>query len=149
MHSTNNMDSGKPLVDFSKFFDGENLEQDDIVLWFSEYPRHPFVVPSLILSLLSDLGMHHLPHTEDFPITLMSTAQSTVAFRPHNYLSSGPSRQTVQQAELDLTSDRVVVDTYEKLTVCQAPVIVDSDYSDFQIDYTVSKMPKPTLCANC
>jgi hypothetical protein len=37
-HSANNMDSAYPIVDFSKFFDGENIEQEDIVLWFSECP---------------------------------------------------------------------------------------------------------------
>ena len=37
-HSANNMDSAYPIVDFSKFFDGENLEQEDIVLWFSKFP---------------------------------------------------------------------------------------------------------------
>ncbi|KAF9035220.1 hypothetical protein BJ165DRAFT_1533720 [Panaeolus papilionaceus] len=58
----------------------------------------------------------------------MSTAQSSVVFGPHNYLLSDPSRQTVQlQVELDLTGDKV---------------IVDADYSDFQIDYTVNKMHK-------
>ncbi|KAF9035120.1 copper amine oxidase [Panaeolus papilionaceus] len=129
MHSTNNMDSGKPLVDFSKFFDGENLEHDDITLACIISPT-PRISPS--------------------PSCPPPNPPSPSALRPHNYLSSGPSRQTVQQVELDLTSDRVVVDTYKKLTVCQAPpVIVDSDYSDFQIDYTVSKTPKPTLCANC
>ncbi|EAU83093.2 copper amine oxidase [Coprinopsis cinerea okayama7 len=130
-HSTNNMDSGKPLVDFSKFFDGENLEQEDIVLWFN-------------------LGMHHLPHTGDLPITLMSTAQSSVVFSPHNYLLSDPTRQTVQQIEIDLTGEKPVVDNYGKKTdVCYTPRIVEDDYTQYEGGSTVSKMPHHVPCTNC
>ncbi|PPQ63631.1 hypothetical protein CVT24_004383 [Panaeolus cyanescens] len=129
-HSANNMDSGKPIIDFSKFFDGESLEQEDLVLWFN-------------------VGMHHLPHTGDLPITLISTAQSSVIFSPHNYLLSDPSRQTVQQVELDLMGEKVAVDTYgKKVASCQTPLFVDGDYTDYVGGYTISKMPR-VPCENC
>jgi primary-amine oxidase len=43
-HRLNNQDTENPPVDFSKFFDGESLNQTDLVLWLN-------------------LGMHHVPHT--------------------------------------------------------------------------------------
>lgn len=131
-HSSNNMDSGKPVVNFAKFFDGENLEQEDIVLWFN-------------------LGMHHIPHTGDLPTTLMSTAQSSVVFSPHNYLLSDPTRQTVQQVEIDLTGDKPVTDSYgKKVDVCQTPLVVEPAFDDYVGGSTVSKMPAPRIvCEHC
>lgn len=43
-HAYNNQDTENPPVDFSKFFDGESLDQTDLVLWLN-------------------LGMHHVPNT--------------------------------------------------------------------------------------
>lgn len=79
--AANNMDPGSPLINFSRFFDSEPLQQEDLVLWFN-------------------LGMHHVPHSGDLPNTVMSTAQSSVVLTPHNYLPGDPSRQTVQQVEV-------------------------------------------------
>ncbi|KAG4431873.1 hypothetical protein IFR05_012650 [Cadophora sp. M221] len=57
---------GAPPVDFSKFFNGECLLQEDIVAWIN-------------------LGMHHYTRAEDLPNTLMSEAHSSVMFSPHNW----------------------------------------------------------------
>lgn len=43
-HRFNNQDTADPPVDFAKYFDGESLNQTDLVLWLN-------------------LGMHHVPHT--------------------------------------------------------------------------------------
>jgi primary-amine oxidase len=43
-HIFNTMDKSNPPINFDKFFDGESLRQQDLVLWFN-------------------LGMHHVPHT--------------------------------------------------------------------------------------
>lgn len=32
-HANNAYDPYHPIVDFSKYFDGENLQQEDLVLW--------------------------------------------------------------------------------------------------------------------
>ena len=47
-HAFNDYDTARPLIDFNNFFDGDNLIQEDLVLWFN-------------------LGMHHVPHTGDLP----------------------------------------------------------------------------------
>ena len=142
------MDPRDPVINFSKFFDGENLEQEDIVLWFSQSLHHlssasrPNYVPR------SDLGMHHLPHTGDLPTTLMSTAQSSVIFSPHNYLLSDPTRQTVQQIEIDIGGEKVKIDhNGKKLDVCSDSLVVDGDYTKF-IPYgdAESKLPE---CEGC
>lgn len=74
------------MVDFSKYFDGEDIEQEDIVMYFN-------------------LGMHHVPHTGDLPNTVFSTAQSGMMILPHNYLLSDPSRQATQQIRIDYNNN--------------------------------------------
>lgn len=76
-HPYNGMDVADPMVNFDTFFDGENIEQEDIVVWFN-------------------LGMHHLPHTGDLPNTVFTTAHSSVQFMPLNYYESDISRETRQ-----------------------------------------------------
>ncbi|KAI5810568.1 copper amine oxidase [Pyronema omphalodes] len=79
--SASNRDGEHPLVEFGKFFNGENVKQEDIVVWFN-------------------LGMHHVPHTGDLPNTVMTGAQSSVMISPHNYLPEDASRQTMQQIDI-------------------------------------------------
>ena len=80
----NGLDSERPVVDFGKFFDGDSLDQEDLVLYFN-------------------LGMHHVPHTGDLPNTVTTTARSSLAIMPQNYLLSDPSRQTVHQVRLNFS----------------------------------------------
>ncbi|KAF2497656.1 primary-amine oxidase [Lophium mytilinum] len=56
----------KPQQDFLKFFDGESIEQEDIVVWFN-------------------LGMHHFTRAEDVPVTLYTEAFSSITFSPQNF----------------------------------------------------------------
>jgi primary-amine oxidase len=70
-----------PLINFDNFFDGESLEQEDLVLWFN-------------------LGMHHIPHTGDLPNTVFTTAHSAVQISPSNYFSHDQSRDTVNMVRL-------------------------------------------------
>jgi primary-amine oxidase len=46
----NNQDVHNPPVNFASFFNGESLDQTDLVVWVH-------------------LGMHHVPHTGDLPNT--------------------------------------------------------------------------------
>ncbi|KAA8650469.1 hypothetical protein EYZ11_000831 [Aspergillus tanneri] len=80
-HAYNNQDVHDPPVDFSRFFDGESLNQTDLVLWLN-------------------LGMHHVPHTGDLPNTVMTTAHAGLRFTPVNYLLDNPSRRTRQAVRI-------------------------------------------------
>lgn len=78
----------------------------------------------------------------------MSTAQSSVIFSPHNYLLSDPTRQTVQQIEIDVAGEEVKIDhNGKKPDVCSASLVVDGDYTRY-IPYgdTESKLPE---CEGC
>lgn len=57
---------GAPPVDFHNFFDGENITQQDLVTWIN-------------------VGMHHLPASEDVPNTKTNTAASSFFLTPFNY----------------------------------------------------------------
>ncbi|KAG1906828.1 amine oxidase catalytic domain-containing protein [Suillus fuscotomentosus] len=57
---------GAPPVDFHNFFDGENITQQDLVTWIN-------------------VGMHHLPASEDVPNTRTNTAASSFFLTPFNY----------------------------------------------------------------
>ena len=48
---------GAPVVNFHKFFDGENITQEDLVAWVN-------------------VGTHHLPQAEDSPNTRTNLAAS-------------------------------------------------------------------------
>lgn len=84
-HPYNLEDVHNPPINFDDFFDGEDLTQTDLVVWFN-------------------LGMHHLPETGDLPNTVFTQARSGVQFVPSNFLPSDPSRQTVQQERVNYTS---------------------------------------------
>ncbi|KAK0648719.1 copper amine oxidase [Cercophora newfieldiana] len=55
-----------PQQDFSKFFDGESIENEDLTVWFN-------------------LGMHHFTRSEDIPVTLFTEASSSILFAPQNF----------------------------------------------------------------
>ncbi|KFA67618.1 hypothetical protein S40285_04960 [Stachybotrys chlorohalonatus IBT 40285] len=56
----------KPQQDFLKFFDGDDVVDEDVVLWFN-------------------LGMHHFTRAEDIPVTLYTEAVSSIVFAPQNF----------------------------------------------------------------
>ncbi|CAK5278719.1 unnamed protein product [Mycena citricolor] len=87
-HAHNDYDPGHPIIDFSEFLDGDNLEQEDIVVWLN-------------------LGMHHVPHTGDMPNTVFTTAQSAFIISPHNYLLNDASRTTRQMVRIDYNASGV------------------------------------------
>ena len=77
-HPHNSYDIWEPLVNFDNFFDGEDLVQEDLVVWFN-------------------LGMHHLPHTGDLPNTLFTNAHAGIQFSPLNYYDKDVSTETLSQ----------------------------------------------------
>ncbi|EGE81971.1 lysyl oxidase, variant 2 [Blastomyces dermatitidis ER-3] len=56
----------KPQQDFSRFFNGESLDQEDLVVWVN-------------------MGMHHFTRSEDVPVTLNSDSYASMVFTPHNF----------------------------------------------------------------
>ncbi|KAL1954010.1 hypothetical protein VTO42DRAFT_1831 [Malbranchea cinnamomea] len=61
----------KPQQDFSKFFDGESLDQEDLVVWVN-------------------MGMHHFTRAEDVPMTLYTEAYASMVFAPQNFFDRAP-----------------------------------------------------------
>ncbi|KAH7324802.1 copper amine oxidase [Stachybotrys elegans] len=55
-----------PLIEFWKYFNGEDISQKDLVIFFN-------------------LGMQHYTRSEDIPNTLMSEAHSSIMFAPQNW----------------------------------------------------------------
>lgn len=125
-HFANNVDTSQPVVNFKKFFDGESLDQEDIVMWFN-------------------LGMHHAPHTGDLPNTVFTTAHSGMMIEPFNYLDSSPVKQTRHMVRIDYTSDGDITKV-EKFGV-KAPVCdvnmksVDRDLKGNIAPVVVRKFP--------
>jgi primary-amine oxidase len=56
----------EPQQDFAALFDGESVEDEDLVVWFN-------------------LGMHHFTRSEDVPVTLYTEASSSIVFAPQNF----------------------------------------------------------------
>lgn len=71
-----------PQQDFARFFDGERVEAEDLVVWFN-------------------LGMHHFTRAEDVPVTLYSEAVSSIMFAPQNFFD--------RAQDGDLTNRRWIV----------------------------------------
>jgi primary-amine oxidase len=87
----NSYDPMHPTIDFNKFFNGESLDQQDLVIYFN-------------------LGMHHLPNTADLPNTVTTTAISSLLIAPQNYLAGDASRNTIHQVRLDFDEKSKVID---------------------------------------
>ncbi|KAJ2906807.1 hypothetical protein MKZ38_010798 [Zalerion maritima] len=81
-HPYNNQDTENPPVNFATFFDGESLNQTDLVVWFN-------------------LGMHHVPNTGDLPTTVFTTAHSGIQFMPANYFDVGVNKRTVNMVRVN------------------------------------------------
>ncbi|KAH9914348.1 amine oxidase catalytic domain-containing protein [Fomitopsis serialis] len=66
---------GDPMVNFHKFFDGENITQEDLVAWVN-------------------VGTHHLPQAEDSPNTRTNLAASSFFITPLNYFDFDVSMES-------------------------------------------------------
>lgn len=82
-----------PKINFNDFFDGDSLEQEDLVLYFN-------------------LGMHHMPDTYDLPVTVFQGSQSGITIRPQNYQRSDSSVSTRQQIHITRKNDEAKVEYY-------------------------------------
>ncbi|GAQ44944.1 actin binding protein [Aspergillus tubingensis] len=108
-HPYNNQDVYNPVINFDEFFDGEDLNQTDLVVWIN-------------------LAMHHVPSTGDLPNTVMTTAAAGVRFVPGNYFMGDQSRGTVNMVRVGFGDEDVMeeVETFgqagERVEVVVRPV---------------------------
>ncbi|XP_050400258.1 putative amine oxidase [copper-containing] [Patella vulgata] len=66
-------DGRSPVVNFQQYIDdNDNIVDQDLVLWLA-------------------MGVHHIPHTEDLPITPTPGAHLSFALLPYNYFKEDPS----------------------------------------------------------
>jgi primary-amine oxidase len=100
-----------PQQDFSKFFDGENIEDEDLVVWFN-------------------LGMHHYTRSEDVPVciydstqgaltkllqvTLYTEAYSSIVFAPQNFFDRAQDGDLLNRRwiEVNETTGELTYQTY-------------------------------------
>ncbi|RMZ11590.1 hypothetical protein D0860_03316 [Hortaea werneckii] len=124
-HAYNNQDVYNPVIDFDEFFDGENLEQEDLAVWFN-------------------LGMHHVPHTGDLPNTVFTTAHSGIQFMPLNYFDTDISKQTVNMVRINYNDGNVSkVKTFgQEEATCSVDLSEqEPDLYDYQGDVVIRKFP--------
>ncbi|KAK0724664.1 copper amine oxidase [Lasiosphaeris hirsuta] len=127
-HPFNSQDTADPPIDFSLFFDGEKVRDEDLVLWVN-------------------LGMHHVPHTGDLPNTVMTTAHSGIQLTPSNYFDYDQSRRTVNQVRIDYDNGTATdVVTFGQFDVANATcalnfAAVEPNLAGYQGDIVVRKFP--------
>jgi Cu2+-containing amine oxidase len=63
--TTGTLFNGKPLIDMDQYLNGEDIDNQDIVFW-------------------ANVGVHHIPHSEDIPVTHMIGNAVQISFIPTN-----------------------------------------------------------------
>ncbi|KAH7075705.1 copper amine oxidase [Paraphoma chrysanthemicola] len=84
-----------PQQDFTKFFDGESIEDEDLVVWFN-------------------LGMHHFTRSEDVPVTLYTEAYSSIVFAPQNFFDRAQDSDLLNRRwmEVNASTGELTYETY-------------------------------------
>ncbi|KAK4494552.1 hypothetical protein PRZ48_013908 [Zasmidium cellare] len=129
-HPYNNQDIHDPPIDFAKFFNNESLVQEDLVVWFN-------------------LGMHHVPSTQDLPNTVFTTAHSAVHFMPLNYFDEGDvSRRTRNMVRVNYDGGEVsAVETFgQGEAVCSVDLGAEGEKMERELwgytgDVVIRKFP--------
>ncbi|KAH9489191.1 hypothetical protein Btru_044455 [Bulinus truncatus] len=81
-------DGADPVVDFSNFYlDDDNIVDEDVVVWLT-------------------CGMHHIPHTEDLPVTPAVGNHLSFFLLPHNYFPSDPATQSRDSVKFKFTESK-------------------------------------------
>jgi len=89
----NQQDMVDPVVDFSKYVDGENIEDEDLVAWVT-------------------MGMMHIPHSEDIPNTATPGSSASFLLRPFNYFDEDPSMASYDGVLIMPSDDGAKIDTF-------------------------------------
>lgn len=81
-------DSKDPVVDFSRFTDdNDDIVDTDLVFWLS-------------------MGLHHIPRSEDLPLTSTTGTKISFSLMPFNYFPECPSMSSADAIRLDLHNDK-------------------------------------------
>ncbi|KAJ3215511.1 hypothetical protein HDU67_000299 [Dinochytrium kinnereticum] len=86
----------KPPVNFDAFLNDEGIVQEDIVAWVN-------------------LGNHHVPRSEDAPITLTSASRASIIVTPFNYFDEMATRDIRNGAYVtpaEKVTAEATIDTY-------------------------------------
>ena len=102
----NGRDPNVPVIDFGKFFNGESLDQEDLVMYVLPLPL-PQQTPYKSPHSYFNLGMHHIPDQSDLPNTVTTNAQSSMIIAPQNALYGDPSRSTIHQVRINAVNGSV------------------------------------------
>lgn len=90
----NQHDLYKPVVDFRKFIeDDENIVNQDLVAWVS-------------------VGLMHIPHSEDIPVTTTTGNSAGFFLRPFNYFDEDPSMASRDSVLITPTAEGSKVDRF-------------------------------------
>ncbi|XP_071096192.1 putative amine oxidase [copper-containing] [Haliotis cracherodii] len=106
-------DSLDPVVNFTNFLaDNESIVDEDLVLWAS-------------------VGIHHIPHTEDLPVTPTVGGHLGIYLLPFNYFQESPSMASRDSVRLELKekfnmASGVSVEGYKSESTC-LPRLTDLD----------------------
>ncbi|KAK6182675.1 hypothetical protein SNE40_010303 [Patella caerulea] len=119
-----NFDGLQPVVNFTQYLaDDENIVDEDLVLWMT-------------------MGMYHIPHSEDLPLTQTPGKHLTFLISPHNYFPEDPSMSSRDQVRVQLKEPSnpkagVRVDRYfnKPNTACV------SNYKETDFDKDVEENP--------
>ena len=89
----NQQDMVDPVLDFSRYVDGENIEDEDLVAWVT-------------------MGMIHIPHSEDIPNTATPGSSASFLLRPFNYFDEDPSMASYDGVLIMPSDDGAKIDTF-------------------------------------
>ncbi|GFO42009.1 amine oxidase [Plakobranchus ocellatus] len=103
-------DSKNPVVDFSKFYeDNEDIVDKDLVFWLT-------------------MGLHHIPRTEDLPLTATTGTKLSFSLVPFNYFPECPSMGSSDATRMQLlnandSTQGVKIENYGKEeSSCALPI---------------------------
>ena len=89
----NQQDMADPVLDFSKYIDGDSIEQEDLVAWVT-------------------LGLMHIMHSEDIPNTATPGNSASFLLRPFSYFDEDPSMASYDGVVIKPTKDGAQIDNF-------------------------------------
>ncbi|XP_045169961.2 putative amine oxidase [copper-containing] [Mercenaria mercenaria] len=97
-------DTDNQVVNFQGYIDDdESIKDEDLVLWVT-------------------LGVHHIPHKEDLPLTTTTGLSPSFLLQPYNYFSEDPAMSSPNAVRMEPRNSKVFIERYgmsrESKTTC-------------------------------